>query len=153
VIILDANVLLIDRRYQRDPNYAVNRAALDALAASGASLGITTQALYEVVGVMSYQLSRPLIEALPEAIQTEYRLTVIPNPDSVTDYAGCTYADIMWQLVQQMSLGDAVQAIQIRKFAPQGSILLTWDARHFVGKVTVPVFTPKDWLAARGGTP
>jgi hypothetical protein len=116
VILLDANVILLDTRYQRDVNYPTNRSALSALAASGLALGITAQALYEVVGVMSFQMPHRLILDLPSDLQTRYSLNIVPNPERITDYAGCTYAEVLWQLAEQMALGDAVQVVQIRKF-------------------------------------
>ena len=39
-----------------------------------------------------------------------------------------------------------VQAVQIASFASASECLLTWNARHFVGKLVVPVFTPQQWL-------
>jgi len=38
-----------------------------------------------------------------------------------------------------MSLADAVQAVQIARFAGHADCLLTWNARHFQGKLTIPV--------------
>lgn len=153
MILLDANVILIQTRYQRDANYAVNRRVLDALTNGPDPVGIMAHGLYEVVGVMSFQLSPRQIIALPATLQAQFRLSVIPNPDAMPDYAGCTYADVFGQLAQQMSMGDAVMAVQLRKFAPPGSIFLTWDAQHFVNKVPLPVFRPDDWLATLSSTP
>jgi hypothetical protein len=42
VIVLDADVLLIDLKYHNDPNFGNNRRALTALAASGVPLAVTT---------------------------------------------------------------------------------------------------------------
>jgi hypothetical protein len=46
-----------------------------------------------------------------------------------------------------MALGDAVQAVQIDRYARHASRLLTWNARHFIGKLAIPVQTPQDWIA------
>jgi hypothetical protein len=50
-------------------------------------------------------------------------------------------------MTTKMSLGDAVQAVQIADFKPDADLLLTWNAKHFLGKVAIPVMTPGDWLA------
>lgn len=53
-----------------------------------------------------------------------------------------------------MSLGDAVQAVQIAKYASLADCLLTWNAKHFQGKLVLPVHTPVEWLQQRlGRTP
>jgi len=56
------------------------------------------------------------------------------------------FRDLTHQMSLKMSLADAVQAVQIRLFAPHADALLTWNAKHFRGKVTVPVLTPEEWL-------
>jgi hypothetical protein len=146
VIILDTDVVLIDYRYPRDPRFQRNRQALDRLRQTAEPLGITTQALLEVVGVLSFNVTATFIEQLPNAIQTQYGLTLFPNPSAIPDFAGCSFDEIVYQMKQKMGLGDAIQAVLVRKFAPPGSTLLTWNAKHFRGKLTVPVFTPEEWL-------
>ena len=53
----------------------------------------------------------------------------------------------------KMSLDDSVQAVQIRRYAPFAECLLTWNAKHFQGKIAVPVMTPVEWLRKRGEIP
>jgi hypothetical protein len=42
VIVVDADVLLIDIKYHNDPRFAQNRLALTTLAASGIALAVPT---------------------------------------------------------------------------------------------------------------
>jgi hypothetical protein len=56
-------------------------------------------------------------------------------------------------MAEQMALGDAVQAAQITRYAPNALALLTWNARHFTGKVAIPVLTPQEWLNQQAGQP
>ena len=54
-------------------------------------------------------------------------------------------AELLTQMAtQMMALGDAVQAVQIRRYAHDAQCLVTWNARHFQGKVAIPVLTPED---------
>jgi hypothetical protein len=69
------------------------------------------------------------------------------------DYAGCTVPDLITQMTSQMALGDAVQAVQIARYASDAECLLTWNARHFQGKTAVPVLTPEDWLRQQSASP
>lgn len=146
LILLDADVVLIDHRYKRDPKYKVNRDDLDRLHRDGQKLGIVTQTLLEIVGVLSFATSISRISGLADLLILQYDLEAIPDPTANTNYASVTIAEVINHLAKQMSLGDAVQAAQISLFAPNADALLTWNAKHFRGKVVVPVLTPEEWL-------
>ncbi len=65
MILLDADVLLIDLRYQNDARFPVNRQLLDEIQKGAVAAGITSQALLEVVGILSFNLSPASIQQLP----------------------------------------------------------------------------------------
>ncbi len=153
MILLDSDVILIDQRYQNDPRYALNRRAIEFAQTNSIGLGITAQALLEVVGILSFNVSPATVTSLPPALISLYGLTVRPDLHAHPEYANCTVSDLMTQMTSQMALGDAVQAVQIARFAADAVCLLTWNARHFQGKVVVPVLTPEDWLRQQGAIP
>jgi hypothetical protein len=146
VIVLDADVLVIDLSHPGDPNHALNRRFLDYVAANKVERGITTQGLLEVIGKRSFQTPVALIPRLPASILALYGLKLIPDLTAVPEYAGCTFDEVVTQIGTQMSLGDAVMAVQIAKFAPTASALVTWNAKHFRGKLVVQVMTLEEWL-------
>jgi hypothetical protein len=151
VILLDSDVLMIELRYPYDRKASRNRLALQTIQADGIALGVTAQVLLEVVGNLSFNTSRAQVSRLPHTIITSYNLTVLPNLSTNPDYAGCTVAELITQMSQQMSLADAVQAVQIAHHAPTAICLLTWNARHFVGKLVISALTPDEWLNQRAG--
>jgi hypothetical protein len=154
VILLDSDILVLDLRFPRDPRFAVNQQTLQQLWADQLPLGITVQALLEVVGKISFNTAQAHITGLPGHLSGQYRLIALPDMQQHPNYAGCTVLEVIGQMTQQMSLGDAVQAVQISRYASQADCLLTWNARHFQGKVVIPVLTPQEWLNQRlGGTP
>ena len=134
MILLDANILVIDLGYIRDRQFDENLAFLTHTFAHDIDRGITSQGLLEVVGKRSFNVSKTLVASLPSAVAKKYGLSVIPDPSSHPDYSGCTFDEIVMQMTLKMSLGDAVMAVQIAKFAPTASALITWDAAHFRGK-------------------
>lgn len=144
MIVVDADVLIIDLTYPNDPNFAANKRFLDHAVVNGIERGITTQGLLEVVGKRSFQTPAALIPRLPTSIRSHYGLKLVPDPAAVPEYSGCTFDEVVTQIAQQMSLGDAVMAVQIAKHAP--TALVTWNAKHFRGKLIVPVLTPDEWL-------
>jgi hypothetical protein len=154
VILIDSDVLLIELRYRNDARFAVNRQALQQAQADPVPLGITSQVLLEVVGNLSFGTSPQQIPLLPRYVCASYGLQVVPDVQQHPDYAGCTVGELLAQMGAQMALGDAVQALQIARHAPAAQCLLTWNARHFAGKLVIAVFSPEDWLNQRlSGTP
>jgi hypothetical protein len=149
VILLDSDVLLIELRYKHDPRFARNQQALIQMTKDGIGLAIVLHTLLEVVGNMSFGVSKALIPGLPQKIIARLNLQVIPDAALNPGYAGCTFAELVAQMGHQMALADAVQAVQIAHHAPTASCLLTWNARHFVGKLIIPVLTPEEWLNQR----
>jgi hypothetical protein len=144
--LIDTDVLVVDYRYPNDPKHKRNRQVLDRLRQDGHEVGITVHALLEAVGIVSYMTSITKITGLPNYLIGLYGLKVFPDPVAIPNYAGVTIDDIVTQMATQMSLGDAVQAVQIRMFAPHADALLTWNAKHFKGKIAIPVLTPAEWL-------
>ena len=145
--LLDADVLVIDNR-DKDDRKEVNRQFLDSVLHSEQPFGILIQPLLETVGVLSYGSKPSRIRMLPVILCMKYRLSVIPDPVRYPEYAYCTFAELVDQMTKKMSLGDAVQAVQIEKYAPDAKALVTWNAKHFDQKICVPVLTPAEWLAA-----
>ncbi len=155
MIILDANILVVDLGYSNDVNFVENRRFLTHLAVRTTKRGMMVQGLLEVVGKRSFNTSARVIAKLPAILANKYSLEVFPDPVAAPDYAGCTFSEILTQMTHQMSLGDSIMAIQIAKFTPNASALITWDA-GFQSKIAIPVLTPTEWLAQQkpaGPTP
>jgi hypothetical protein len=153
VILLDSDVLLIDQRYRNDPRYSLNRQAIEFAQANSISLGMTAQAILEVIGILSFNISPSATPGLPAMLMSLYGLTVRPDLTAHPDYAGCTVSDVLTQMATQMALGDAVQAVQVACHSRDAQCLLTWNARHFQGKIVIPVLTPEEWLRQLGAIP
>ena len=147
MILVDADIILLDKRYTSDPRFDVNRRLLDRLSSGKRVVGIATQALLEVAGVMSFNLRPAHLSDSPLNFAREYHLRVVPSIRKHPEYAACSFAVVSKYIAKRMSLGDAVQAAQIEKYAPNAEVLLTWNSRHFVNKVPIPVQTPAEWLA------
>ncbi len=154
MILLDSDVLVLDLRYPNDPRFTENRQALQRSQGVPGGAGIMVQALLEVVGILSFSTSPGNIPFLPDDLLMQYGLSPLPDPQRHPDFAGCTVPELVTQMSRQMSLPDAIQAVQIARFASFADCLLTWNARHFTGKLAVPALTPRDWLSqTAGGTP
>lgn len=49
-------------------------------------------------------------------------------------------------MAKKLSFGDALILATIEAWIPQAACFVSWDARHFRGKTTLPVKTPKEFL-------
>lgn len=153
MIVLDADVLLIDLRYRRDVRFPVNRQALDQLAQQSLQVGITCHTLLEVLGACTFNVSPSALRSLVTQIPATYRLTILPDPLANPAYAGGLYADILDLIATRLSLGDSITALQLAAFFPAATLFMTWNARHFVGKLAIPVLTPEEWLQQNPAAP
>jgi len=146
VIVLDANVVLIDFRYRNDPTFAVNRRALNEAKARGVARTVPSQVVLEIVGVLSFGTRAEDVPKLWPTIQAGYELSVFPDPAVVHEHCGCTPDEVFAQMLHKMAAGDAVIAAQVAKFAPGATAFLTWNLKHFRGHLAIPVLTPEEWL-------
>ena len=149
MILFDSDILLLELRYPNDSRYSVNRQTIQQIQADGTPRGVTLQTLLEVIGKLSFNLASFRIPQLPKFLTGLYRLTVFPTFQPSNDYAGCTIQELIDQMTLKMALGDAVQAVEIARYASFVDCLLSWNAKHFQGKIAVPVQTPEDWLNLR----
>ncbi|MBW3541232.1 MAG: hypothetical protein KY476_13270 [Planctomycetes bacterium] len=99
--------------------------------------------------LLSFNLSAARVPTLPSLLTRQYGLVTVPDLHQQPDYAGCTVPELLAQISRQMSLGDAVQAVQIEKYEPTATCLLSWNAKHFLGKLVIAVLTPEEWLKRR----
>jgi len=75
-----------------------------------------------------------------------YGLQVVPHWEVHQNAPTFLLSAILTQIEKKMAVGDVFQALYIEHFAPQASCLLSWNARHFHQKLSIPALTLKDWL-------
>lgn len=148
MIFLDADILIIDRCYPNDPKEPDNKRFLNELETRSLDRGMVLQGLLEVVGKLSYNSSVNQIHHLQIILAKKYGLVYVPSIALNPEYTTHRFDDIMSMIARKMSLGDAVMALQIQDVAISGDLWCTWNAKHFAGKVSIPVLTPAEWLAA-----
>jgi hypothetical protein len=145
MIVLDADGLLIDMRYGRDPRFAINRQVLDHLRQAKSVVGITCQTLLEILGVSTFNLRTQDLLDLADEIPINYGLAIAPDSALDPPYAGVTVREVRDRIAAKMSLGDALTVLQVNRFVPGASCFLTWNAKHIQGQLAIPVLTPEEW--------
>lgn len=145
MIFVDSNLFVIDLRYRADANYRVNRRALDRLGRDG--IGMTSLLnLLEVCGILSFNLSTSALHALYAHFARRYRVTVVPGNAEDTRLPAPTARDVLQRLETRMAFKDAEIALVVDQYAANLTAFISWNAKHFAGKLAMPALTPREWL-------
>jgi len=148
VIFVDSNLFVIDLRYPDDPDYGLNRRALDRLAREGRSMTSVLNVL-EVCGILSFNLSVAALHALYVHFARRYRMTLVPGGGYDTQLPAPTARDILAAMEKRMALKDAEIALVVEQHASSLDAFVSWNATHFAGKLSMPALTPRAWLRRR----
>ncbi|MSQ82321.1 MAG: hypothetical protein EXR77_05290 [Myxococcales bacterium] len=147
MILIDSNVFVIDLRYPRDTNAALNRSFLDAMAARH-DVVTTVVNVLEVAGILSFNLAPAQVQALVATFAARYRLRVVPHLDIAMALPGPPVGDLIARIAGKMAFGDALVLAIAEAAVAADSAFVSWDAELFVGRTTLRVATPEQWLAA-----
>lgn len=148
MIFVDSNLFVIDLRYRDDVNYRVNRRALDRLGRE--EIGMTSVLnVLEVCGILSFNLSASSLHALYVHFARRYRLAVVPGGADETRLPAPTAQDVLTRMEKRMAVKDAEIAIVVEQHAQALTAFISWNARHFSGKLPVPALSPRQWLSRR----
>lgn len=146
MIFVDSNLFVIDLRYPRDPNHRMNRRALERFGGDGSGMTSVLNVL-EVCGILSFNLTTPALHALYVHFARRYRLTVVPGGGVETRLPAPAAQEVLSRMERRMAIKDAEIALVVEQHAANLTAFLTWNAKHFVGKLTVPALTPREWLS------
>jgi predicted nucleic acid-binding protein len=146
MILLDSNLFIVDRFFPRDVLYPQNRAFVEQLAALEAAISIFT--LIEICGVASFNLSSRELERWLYQFPTVYPVLVLDPSDldgqSAIDWVTALLAEVMANITQKMSFGDALILREAEKY--QVDAIVTWNTRDFLHRTRLPVLTPTAYL-------
>lgn len=73
-------------------------------------------------------------------------MLVAPSPGDAAGLAPASAGDLLQYVARRMSLGDALIASSFDGWTGEATTFVSWDARHFRGKISPPVLTPAKFL-------
>lgn len=150
MIFVDSNLFVIDLRYPADRDYRVNRRALDRLARDGTGMTSILNVL-EICGILSFNLSVAALHALYVHFARRYRMTLVPGGGYDTRLPAPAVRDVLATMEKRMALKDAEIALAVEQHAAGLDAFVTWNAKHFAGKLSVSALTPREWLRRGAG--
>ena len=148
MIFVDSNLFVIDLRYPDDADHRVNRRALDRLAEDGSGMTSVLNVL-ETCGILSFNLSVAALHSLYVHFARRYRLTLVPGGGYDTQLPAPAVRDVLARMEKGMALKDAEIALAVEQHAASLQAFVSWNAKHFAGKLSVPALTPREWLRGR----
>lgn len=148
MIFVDTNVFVVALRYPRDQHAAVNARFLNALRESGDGVTSVVNVL-ETCGVLSFNLSPRQLHSLYAYFDRRFAVRVVAGPAGSPLVTAGT-EEILGYLGRKLSFGDALVAYAVEAWAAEATAFVSWDARHFTGKISPPVLTPAEFLDKDG---
>ena len=145
--VVDTPSFIIDLRYQRDAHFTINRAFLDHVAQTGTG-AITTFTLLEVCGILSFNLNNTQLRELFAYFPQRYSVEVLPHATLQSPLPAVQTGDLFDIMLRKASFGDALIVAAVERHLPRAARFVSWNARHFVGRLSLPVQTPEEFMAA-----
>jgi len=144
LVLVDTNIFVIDLRYKRDPNFEINRAFLDLIGEK--RNGFTTIVnLFELCGILSFNLNEKQLTELWVYFQDRYGVVVLPVPSFETNFPTIQIKEIFDLIKGRTSLGDALMISVAKKHLPFITTMVTWDDLHFKDIFPGTVLTPEKY--------
>ncbi|MEP0774232.1 MAG: type II toxin-antitoxin system VapC family toxin [Acidobacteriota bacterium] len=144
MIFVDTNVFVLALRYPRDPNAEANERFLQLLQERGSGVTGTVNVL-ETCGILSFNLNARQLRSLYAHFARRFAVTVLP-PVLPVGLVPASPLQLLAYLSRRMSFGDALVAHAVDAWAPHAEAFVSWDARHFAGKIAPPALTPEEFL-------
>ena len=145
MIFVDSNVFVINLRYPRDSNAALNARFLTELAARGDGVTSVVNVL-EVCGILSFNLNRQQLLALYTYFPQRFGIEVIAARGTAA-LAPASPMRLFELISKKLSFGDALVALAATEWVDDLEAFISWDASHFQDKVASRVQTPEQALA------
>lgn len=149
MVVIDTDVLLLAFAFQSDVRQADN--ALFLQKAQTAVPAVTIYTLMEFLGKLSFNLSPERLEQWQSWLVAAYQLEVVWPVAPTTSISYLSWHELMFSRpfnrmkTVQMPYTDALILDLTEQV--QADSFVTWNARHFRNKTSVPVWTPEEFLA------
>ena len=133
---------IIDPQFPRDARFGRNRQFLGHAAATAAPAGHYLPKLCsKLCGKSRLTSGKQTFQSWPLLIPAQYGLQVVPDPVQFPEYANCAVADLLSANAVIGWLSEMPSTVCRSPSLHPAQCLLTWNARHYQGKLSVPALT------------
>ena len=145
MIFVDSNVFVVALRYPRDRNARINTSFLARVRERGDAVTSIIN-LLEVCGILSFNLNERQLQGLYQHFARRFAVQVVPADHDRRAVMPATPHEVLAPMANKMSFGDALVVRAVDRWAPASEYFVSWDAKHFVGKLSARAVTPKQLL-------
>lgn len=107
--------------------------------------------LLEVCGIVSFNLNERQLRALYRHFARRFGVRIVPEDRDARAVMPATPAEVLTLMTAKMSLGAALVASALLRWAPAAESFVSWEAEHFAGKLGMRVVTPVQFLRRKNG--
>lgn len=144
MIFIDTDIFIIDLRYKNDQKYDYNRLFLEKARDQKATTSIFN--ILEVCGILSHNLNRKQLYELYFYFPRRYNLTISYHADLSQRLPSYPIGYILDVMAKKSGLGDSLITCYINSVTADLSHFISWNARHFENRLSIPALTPNDAL-------
>ena len=105
--------------------------------------------LLEICGILSFNLNERQLRALYRHFARRFGVRIVPEDRDGRAVVPATPSEVLTLMASKMSFGDALVASAVLRWAPAAESFVSWDAKHFEGKVATRVVTPVEFLGRK----
>jgi len=150
MVILDTDIFILEFRFQRDHRYFTNRQFLSAIKATGG--GIPSYSVMEFLGKMRFNVNPDRLVNWRSWLQDAYNLTIIWPEVGAADADSFIRSLLFNRPFERMcrtpvAFVDSL-ILDLAEQVEEAQVFITWNAKHFMGKTSLTVKTPQEYLAS-----
>jgi predicted nucleic acid-binding protein len=148
MIFVDTNVFVLALRYPRDPNAAENHRFLEIVRERGDGVTSVINVL-ETCGVLSFNLDARTLRSLFAYFGQRFAMEITGSTRD-GPLIPASARELLGYEARRLSFGDALVAHALEVWTPGATAFVSWDARHFRGKIAPRALTPAEFIAEPG---
>jgi hypothetical protein len=144
-IFLDTDLFVRKLRYPHDLFSKENSLFLEKVKCKKIKGATSIFNVLEVCGILSFNLTVKALTDLYTGFGEHFGVKIFFPADENVNLQ-YDYARVFEKIRSKQSLGDAQVSYVVERFSNLISAFVSWNARHFEGKLSVPVMTPEGFL-------
>jgi predicted nucleic acid-binding protein len=145
-VFIDTDIFVRHLRYRNDVHTKKNDRFLNLLKNKKITGFTSIYNLLEVCGILSFNLSSESLLHLYSGFKERYQIKQILFGKSFDNNLVVEINSIFTQFSKKMSLGDALVTACVEYYRDLVDGFVTWNDKHFIGKLTIDVYTPANLL-------
>jgi predicted nucleic acid-binding protein len=140
-VFIDSDIFVRHLRYPQDKKSQTNQQFISLVREKRIEGFTSIYNLLEICGILSFNLSKGALYALYAGLRDEYQLKIL-FPRYSGEKIFFSPATVLSLMTKKLSFCDALIASVVEENYKKLNVFVSWNAVHFVDKLSVKVQTP-----------